>query len=66
MKNVKYYKLQKIFEKLKPYIKMDKEIIKFDDTEIEENEFHQYKSLISINGTDINKIVVSHRLPFGE
>ena len=45
---------------------MDKEIIKFDGTEIEENELHQYKSLISINGTDINKIVVSHRLPFGE
>ena len=28
---------------------MDRKIIKFDDTEIEEYEFHQYKSPISIN-----------------
>ena len=37
---------------------MDKKLIKFDGTEIEEYEFHQYKSAISINNIDINKIVV--------
>ena len=45
---------------------MDKEIIKFDDTEIEEYKFHQNKSLILINDIDINKIVVSNKLPFGK
>ena len=43
---------------------MDKIIIKFDDTEKEEYEFHQHKSPISIKDIDINEIVVSHRLPF--
>ena len=42
---------------------MDKKIIKFDDTEIEEYEFHQYKRPIPINDTDINRIVVSSKLP---
>ena len=28
--------------------------------------FHQYKSPISINDTDINKIVVSNKFPFGK
>ena len=45
---------------------MDKKIIKFDDTEIEEYEFHQYKSLISINDIDINKIIVSNKFPFSK
>ena len=43
---------------------MDKKIIKLDDTEIERYKFHQYKSPISINDIDINKIVVSNKLPF--
>ena len=38
---------------------MDKKIIKFDDTEIEEYKFHQNESPISINETDTNNIVVS-------
>ena len=46
-------------KKLKLYLKMDKKIIKFDDTEIEEYKFHQNISPISINDIDINKIVVS-------
>ena len=45
---------------------MDKKIIKFDDTKIEEYEFHQHKSSISINNIDINKIVVSNKLHFGK
>ena len=45
-------------------MKMDKKIIKFDGTEIEEYEFHQYKSPISTNNIDINEIVVSNKFPF--
>ena len=44
---------------------MDKIIIKFDDTEFEEFEFHQHKSPILISNIDINEIVVSNKLPFG-
>ena len=36
---------------------MDKKIKIFDDTEIEEYKFHQYKSLLK-NNIDINDIVV--------
>ena len=43
-----------------------KTIIKFDHTEIEEYEIHQYERPISINNTDINKIAVSYNLPFGK
>ena len=45
---------------------MDRKIIKFNDTEIEEYEFHQYKSPLSINNIDINKIVVSIKFLFGK
>ena len=45
---------------------MDKKVIKFDGTEIEEYKFHQYKSPISINTIDVNKIVVSNKFPFGK
>ena len=49
-------------KKVKPDIKMDDKIIKYDDIEIEEYEFHQHKSLISKNDTDIHEIVVSNKL----
>ena len=45
---------------------MNKKIIKFNDTEIEEYKFHQYKSPIWINNIDINEIVVSNKFPFGK
>ena len=45
---------------------MDKKIIKFDDTEIEKYKFHQHGSPIYIDNVDINKIVVSNKLSFGE
>ena len=35
-------------------------------TEIEEFDFHQYKSQISVNNIDINKIVASDKLPFAK
>ena len=38
---------------------MDKNIIKFDDTEIEKYKFHQHKN-------PINKMVVSNKEPFGK
>ena len=43
---------------------MKKKIIKFDGPEIEEFEFHQYKSPIFINNIDMNKIVASNKFPF--
>ena len=43
---------------------MDKTIIKFDDTEIEEYKFYQYEKPISLNDIDINKLVVSNKFPF--
>ena len=43
---------------------MDKNIVKFDETEIEEFKFHQYKSPILINDIDINEIIVSNEFPF--
>ena len=44
-------------------MKMDK---KTDDTKIEEYEFHQRKSPISINDIDNNKIVISNKFPFNK
>ena len=44
---------------------MDNKIRKFEDTEIEECVFHQYKSPISISNIDIDKVVVSNKFPFG-
>ena len=43
---------------------MDNKTIKFDDTEIEEYKFQPHKFAISINNIDINKIVISNKLPF--
>ena len=66
MKKSRKLSIKKDIKKLKPFIKMDQKIIKFDDTEIEEQEFQQYKSFFSINDLDINKIVVSNKFPFGK
>ena len=51
---------------LEPYIIMDKTIIKFDDTQIEEYLFHQHKNALSMNNVDINKIIISNKFPFGK
>ena len=42
---------------------MDEKIVKFEDSEIGKYKSHQYKSPISI---DINKIVVSNKVPFSK
>ena len=58
---------QKKYKKvLKPYIKMNKKIIRFDDTEIEKHKFHQHKSSFLIDNIDINNIVVSNKVSFGK
>ena len=41
-----------------------KKIFKFDDTEIKEYKFHQYKCPILISNIDINEIVVFNKFPF--
>ena len=41
-------------------------IIKFGDIEIRKQKFHQRKGPISIENIDINKIVVSTKVSFGE
>ena len=53
--------IKKFIKKIKPYIRMDKKIIKFDDIEIKEYEFQQYKSPNLINDIDINKKVVPNK-----
>ena len=45
---------------------MENKIVKFDDAETEEYEFHKFKSPISISDIDVNKIVVSNKFPFGK
>ena len=39
---------------------------KFGDTEIQKQKLHQHKAPISIKNIDINKIVVSNKVSFGE
>ena len=45
---------------------MDKRVIKFDDTEIEKYQFHQYKSPISIGNIVVIKIVIPNKISFGK
>ena len=56
----------KKYKNIKTICKNEFKVIKFDDTEIEEFKFHQYKSSISINNIDINKIVASNKFLFGK
>ena len=50
---------------MKAYIKMEKTIIKFGDSEIQKQKFHQHKGPISIKYIDINNIVVvSNKISF--
>ena len=50
---------------MKPYIRMNKKIIKFDDTQIEKYKFQQYKSPFLMDNIDVNKIVLSNKISFG-
>ena len=44
--------------------KWKKTIIKFGDTKIKKQKFHQYKRPISIDNIDFDKIVVSKKVSF--
>ena len=44
---------------------MEKTIIKFDSIKIPKQKFHQHKRPISIKNVDIDKIVVSNKVPSG-
>ena len=49
---------------MKSHIKIEKKIIKFGDIEIQKQKFHQNKGHISIINIDLDKIVVSEKVPF--
>ena len=55
-----------ICKKTKLFIKMDRKVITFYDTEIEKYKFHQNKNSISINYIDIKEIIVSKKFLFGK
>ena len=45
---------------------MEETIIKFGDVEIQQQKLHQQKGVISIKNVDIDKIVVSDKVPFSK
>ena len=45
---------------------MKKTTIKFDDLEIQKQNFHQHIRPISVKNVDINKVIVSNKLSFGK
>ena len=47
------------------YIKMAKEILTFDDIEIEKNRFHRHKTPIVLRDVDTEKVFVSKKISFG-
>ena len=68
MKNVALTKDREVLWKQKNYnhIKIGKEIIKFGETEIRKQKFHSHKNPISIYHLNIDRIVVSNKVPFGK
>ena len=65
-KKVEKCKLKKKLKNDKTIYKNGQRNMKFDDTEIEEYKFHQYKSPISVSNIDIKKKVVLNMFPFGK
>ena len=61
VKKVEHYKLTKFFFE---NIKIEKAIIKFGYIEIQKQKFHLHEGPISIKNVDIDKIVVSNKVPF--
>ena len=45
---------------------MGKEILTFGNTEIEKNKFYCHKTPIFVRDVDIEKVLVSNMIPFGE
>ena len=48
----------------KSYIKMEKTIIKFSDIETQKQKFYQHEGPISTKNVDIDKVIVSNKVPF--
>ena len=61
-KTINWKNIKKIWE---AYIKMEK-LIKFGNTEIQNQNLHQNKGSILIKNIDIYKIVVSNKISFGK
>ena len=60
MQNIRKYK------KLLSRIKMSKEILTFGDIEIEKNKFYRTKIPNLLKDVDIEKVLVSNKISFGE
>ena len=45
---------------------MDKEVLRFGNTEIEKNKFYRHKSPIFSKGVNIEKVLVSNKISFRE
>ena len=48
------------------HVKMGKETLTFDDTEIEKNKFYRYKSPVHLRDVDIEEVLVSNKTSSGE
>ena len=48
------------------YIKMGEEILRFGDIETEKNEFYCHKTPIFLEDADLEKVLVSNKISFGE
>ena len=61
-------KIQNIIkdENLLSHIRMGKEILRFDDIEIQKDKFYQYKSPIFLEDVDIDKVLLCNKISFGE
>ena len=46
--------------------KMGKQILTFGNIEVEKHKFHQHQSPISVYYVNIDRIVVSNKVPFGK
>ena len=47
-------------------IKMSEKRLKFNDVEVDNNEFHAFKQTITLNLLDIEKIVISDKFKHGD
>ena len=45
---------------------MGKEILTFGDIEIEKNKFYHHKTPVPLRDVDIEKVLVSNKISFGE
>ena len=45
---------------------MDKDILTFEDIEIEKSTFYHHKTPIFLGDVDIKKVLVSNKISFGE